>query len=53
MNFPRISKMLVFGKVHPTDLIWRNGTPFAEMTGRTALSSAGFRAEVSWNFPQL
>ena len=30
----------------PTDLIWRKGTPFDVMTGRTAPSSDGLLAEV-------
>ena len=37
----------------PTDLIWRKGTPFEAMTGRTAPSSYGLLAEVFWGFPQL
>ena len=36
-----------------TDLIWRKGTPFEAMTGRTAPSSDGLLAEVFWGFPQL
>ena len=38
---------------NPTDSIWRKGTPFEEMTGRTAPSSDGLLAEVFWGFPQL
>ena len=30
----------------PTNLIWRKGTPFETMTGRTAPSSDGLLAEV-------
>ena len=30
----------------PTDLIWRKGTPFEVMIGRTALSSDGHLAEI-------
>ena len=37
----------------PTDLIWRKGTPFEAMTGRTAPSSDGVLAEVFWGFTQL
>ena len=37
----------------PTDLIWRKGTPFEAMTGRTASSSDGLLAEVFWEFPRL
>ena len=37
----------------PTDLIWRKGTPFEAMTGRTAPSSNGLLAEIFWGFPQL
>ena len=37
----------------PTDLIWRKGTPFEAMTGRTAPTSDGLLAEVFWGFPQL
>ena len=37
----------------PTDLIWRNGTPFEAMTGGTALSSDGLLAEVIWGFHQM
>ena len=37
----------------PTDLIWRKGTPFEVMTGRTAPSSDGLLAEVFWGFPRL
>ena len=36
-----------------TDLIWRKGTPFEAMTGRTIPSSDGLLAEVFWGFPQL
>ena len=36
----------------PTDLIWRKGTPFEAMTGRTAPSSYGLLAEVSRGFLQ-
>jgi hypothetical protein len=36
----------------PTDLIWRKGTPFEAMPGRTAPSSDGLLAEVSRGFPQ-
>jgi hypothetical protein len=32
----------------PTDLIWRKGTPFEAMTGRTAPSSDGLLSEVFW-----
>ena len=35
------------------DLIWRKGTPYEAMTGRTAPSSDGLLAEVFWGFPQL
>ena len=35
-----------------TDLIWRKGTPFEAMTGRTASSSHGLLAEVFGGFPQ-
>ena len=31
---------------YPTDLIWRKGTPFEAMTGRTAPSSDDLLAEV-------
>ena len=35
----------------PTDIIiWRKGTPFVAMTGRTAPSSDGILAEVLWVF---
>ena len=34
------------------DLIWRKGTPFEAMTGRTALSSDGLLAGVFRGFPQ-
>ena len=37
----------------PTDLIWRKGTPFEAMTGRTAPSSDSLLAEVFWGFPRL
>ena len=37
----------------PTDLIWRKGTSFEAITGRTAPSSDGLLAEVLWCFPQL
>ena len=37
----------------PTDLIWRKGTSFEAMTGRTAPSSDGLLAEVFWGFPWL
>ena len=37
----------------PTELIWRKGTPFEAMTGRTAPLSDGLLAEVFWGFPQL
>ena len=37
----------------PTDLIWRKGTLFEAMTGRTAPSSDGLLAEVFWGFPRL
>ena len=37
----------------PTDFIWRKGTSFEAMTGRTAASSDGVLAEVFWGFPQL
>ena len=37
----------------PTDLIWREGTPFEAITGLTAPSSDGLLAEVYWGFPQL
>ena len=37
----------------PTDLIWRKGTLFEVMTGRTAPSSDGLLAEVFWGFAQL
>ena len=33
-----------------TDLIWRKGTSFEAMTGRTAPSSDGLLAEVFWVF---
>ena len=36
----------------PNDLIWRKGTPFEAMTGRTAPSSDGLLAEVFWGFSQ-
>ena len=36
-----------------TDLIWKKGTPFEAMTGRTAPSSDGLLAEVFWGFPRL
>ena len=35
----------------PTNLIWRKGTPFEAMTGRTAPSSDGLLVEVFWGFP--
>ena len=34
----------------PTDLIWRKGTPFEVITGRTAPSSDGLLAEVFPDF---
>ena len=37
----------------PTDLIWRKGTSFEAMIGRTAPSSDGLLAEVFWGFPRL
>ena len=37
----------------PTDLIWRKGTPFEAMTGRTVTSSDGLLAEDFWGFPWL
>ena len=37
----------------PTDLIWRKGTIFEGMTGRTAPSSDSLLAEVFWGFSQL
>ena len=37
----------------PTDLIWRKGTSFEAMTGRTAPSSDGLLAENFWGFPRL
>ena len=37
----------------PTDLIWRKGTPFEAMSGRTAPSSDGLLDEVFWGFPRL
>ena len=37
----------------PTDLIWRKGTPFEGMTGRTDPSSDGLLDEVFRDFPQL
>ena len=37
----------------PTDLIWRKGTPFEAMTGRTAPSIDALLAKVFWGFPQL
>ena len=37
----------------PTDLIWKKGTSFEAMTGRTAPSSDGLLAEVFWGFPRL
>ena len=36
----------------PTDVIWRQGTPFEAMTGRTAFID-GHLAEVLQRFPQL
>ena len=36
----------------PSDLIWKEGTPFEAMTGRTAPSSNCFLAEVFRGFPQ-
>jgi hypothetical protein len=36
----------------PTDLIWREWTPFEAMTGLTAPSSDGLPAEVFWGFLQ-
>ena len=36
-----------------TDLIWRKGTPFEAMSGRTAPSSDGLLAKVFWGSPQL
>ena len=38
---------------NPTELIWRKGTPFEAMTGRTAPSSHGLLAEAFWDFSQL
>ena len=35
------------------DLIWRKGTPFEAMTGRTARLSDGLLAEVFWGFHRL
>ena len=37
----------------PTDLIWRKGTQFEAMTGRTVSSSEGLLAEIFRGFPQL
>ena len=37
----------------PTDIIWRKGNPFEELTVRTAPSSDGLLAEGFWGFPQL
>ena len=36
-----------------TDLIWRKGTPFEAMTGRTVPSSGGLLAKVFSGFPRL
>ena len=38
---------------NPTDLIWRKGTLFEAMTGRTSPSSDGLLAEVFPSFPPL
>ena len=35
---------------NPTNLIWRKGTPFEAMNGRTATSSDGLQAEVFLGF---
>ena len=37
----------------PTDLIWRKGTPFEAMTGRTDPSSDGLLAEVLLEFSSV
>ena len=37
----------------PSDLIWRKGTLFEAMTGRSATLSDGLLAEVFWGVPQL
>ena len=42
--FPSFS--LPYVLCDPTDLIWRKGTPFETMTGRTAPSSDDLLAEV-------
>ena len=50
----RIFKFEIYNKsISPTDLIWRKGTPFEAMIGRTAPSSDGLLAEVFWGFPRL
>ena len=49
--FPSFSPLDVL--CDPTDLIWRKGTPFEAMTGRTVPSSDGLLTEVFWGFPQL
>ena len=57
LYFPIISFFLSFSLpdmlCDPTDFIWRKGTPFEAMTGRTAPSSDGLLAEVFQGFPQL
>ena len=52
-SFPYLSFSLPDVLCYPTDLIWRKGTPFEAITGRTASSSNGLLAEVFWGFPQL
>ena len=37
----------------PTNPIWRKGTPFETMIGRTSPSSDSLLAEVFWGFPRL
>ena len=56
-NYPILSLITSFSLpdvlCDPTDLIWRKGTPFEAITGRTAPSSDSFLAEVFWGFPRL
>ena len=53
-NYPVLSLIPSFSLsdvlCDPTDLIWRIGTPFEAMAGRTAPSLHGLLAEVFWAF---
>ena len=50
LTFPILSFFLPDVLCDPTDLIWRQETPFEAMTGRTASSSDSFLAEAFWGF---